>query len=158
MTTERWQYSGDVNLEHGGAFIDLSTWGDGYCSAVRMTDLDSGSGHTGAVLIEHVVINGTDDSERIRRAMRSCGGCEYHSRPPNMSPENYKQSIRRAIADALMFYGYTDPDDCWDGYRSHHTEILQLEADGPMRFYGWKADKRLHNTDLKDYVESVHLS
>ena len=148
-----------MNLEYGGAFIDLSTWDDGYCSAVRVTDLDSGCGFTGAVMIEHIVINGTDDKERIRHAMHSCGyGSDYNHRPDSVSPEEHKLNVRHAIADALMSYGYFDPDDSWDGYQSHHTEILQLEEDGPMKFDGWRADKRLHGTTLEEYVQSVHLN
>jgi len=158
-TAERWAYNGDVNLEYGGAFIDLSTWDDGYCSAVRVTDLDSACGFTGACMIEHIVILGTDNSKRIKDALRCIGGIE------SLGIRNWKftgasdvkQCIRHAIADALMCYGSFDPDDSWDSYQSFHTEIVQMEQDGPMVFDGWKADKRLHNTDLREYVESVHL-
>jgi hypothetical protein len=57
VSSSRFVFSGDVNLEHGGEFIDLSTWAYGYCSAVRITDLDSACGFTGAVMIEHLVID-----------------------------------------------------------------------------------------------------
>lgn len=151
-----YEYCGDVNLEHGGAYIDLSTWDDGYCSAVRVTDLDSACGFTGAVLIEHVVINGTTDSASIRQALRSCGydWSNWHRVPA----AERKRNLRHALADALMSYGFTDPDDSWDGYQSHHTEVVQLETDGPMSFDGWKADRRVTNTTLEAYVQSVHLS
>ncbi len=155
MTANKWVYCGDVNVEHGGAWIDLSTWDDGYCSAVRVTDLDSGCGFTGACLIEHVVILGMDDSKRIREALRCIGGPEalgarnWHATGRS---ETIKESLRHAIADALLSYGDYDPDD----YQA--PEVVQMEQDGPMCFDGWTANKRLHNTDLKDYVESVHLS
>jgi hypothetical protein len=149
MTTTYF-YTGDVSLEYGGAFIDLSTFDDGYCSAVRVTDLDSGCGFTGAVLIEHIVVNGTDDDKRISEALKCCG---YYG-----IDKLDDDTRKRVIAESLMQYGFTDPDDCWDGYRSHHSETLQLDPDGPMQFDGWKADKRLHGTELRDYVESVHLS
>src|SRR5262245_401697 len=68
-----WKFNGDVNLEYGGTFIDLDTFADGYCDAVVVTDLDSACGFTGAMLIEHVVINGTTDAKRISEAVRSCG-------------------------------------------------------------------------------------
>ncbi len=151
-------YSGDVNLEYGGAFIDLSTWDDGYCSAVRVTDLDSGCGFTGAVMIEHIVINGTTDSNRIRQALECIGGLSARNWHAIGRRETIKANLRHAIADALMSYGYTDPDDAWDGYDSFHTEIVQMEPDGPMRFNGWKADKRLRGGDLEGYVKAVHLS
>lgn len=156
--TKKWEYTGDASLEYGGTFIDLSTWNDGYCSAVRVTDLDSGFGFTGAALIEHVVINGTDNSERIHRAMQSCGyGADCHRRPSSVPPENHKHNLRLMVADALLSYGHYDPDDLWDGYRSHYSETVQLEPDGPMVFDGWKADKRLRGGDLRGYVEAVHL-
>ncbi len=155
-TESRWVFNGDVNLEYGGSFIDLSTWHWGYCSAVRVTDLDSGCGFTGAVMIEHVVINGTDDSKRIRQAMDSYGSY-YGNRHSSIDPTRHKENLRLVIAESLMSYGYSDQDDGWDGYGSHHTEILQLESDGPMVFDGWKADKRITNTTLEDYVRSVHL-
>lgn len=158
ITTEKWHYTGDVNLEHGGTFIDLSTWNDGYCSAVRVTDLDSGCGFAGAVLIEHIVINGTTDLARIRHAMQSCGyGADYHHRPPTISPEDHKRSIRLMIADALMSYGHYDHDDSWDGYGDGHSETLQLDPSGPMKYDGWRASKRLRGGDLRGYVEAVHL-
>jgi hypothetical protein len=151
MTRTHWHFCGDASLEYGGTFIDLSTWDDGYCSAVRVTDLDGGCGFTGAVLIEHVVINGTRDAKRIREALRSCG-CSARG----MS----KQQARHMIADALCSYGHTDPDEGWDGYgycSKSHTELVQCESDGPMCFDGWKADKRLRGTTLEAYVQSVHL-
>lgn len=153
-----WQFNGDVNLEHGGTFINLDTFGDGYCDAVVVTDLDSGCGFTGAVMVEHVVINGTDDAKRIREALRSCGyHMDFKAMRERMSPAEIKQCLRHMIADSLCSYGHKDPDDSWDGYCSHHTEILQLEADGPMKFDGWKADKRLRGTTLEAYVQSQHL-
>ena len=145
-----YEYNGDVNLEYGGSFIDLSTWEHGYCSAVRVTDLDSGCGFTGAVMIEHIVINGTTEPTRIRQALRCCG--------PDSFRGFSKEAARHAIAESLMSYGYSDPDDSWDNYQSFHREVLQLEPDGPMSFDGWKADKRLNGTTLEEYVQAVHLA
>jgi hypothetical protein len=151
-----YEYSGDVNLEYGGIFIDLSTWDDGYCDAVTVTDLGSACGFDGGVLIEHVTINSTDDSKRIKNALKSCGFF-YNIGEKADNPQRFKQYLRHRIAEALCSYGYRDPDDGWDGYRSHHTEIVQTEQDGPMKFDGWKADKRITNTTLEKYVKSVHL-
>jgi len=155
--TSRWHFSGDVNLTYGGAFVDLSTWSQGYCVAVRVTDLDSACGFRGAVLIEHVVINGTTDSKRIREALRCVGGLSARNWHAIGRRETIKENLRHAIADALMSYGYTDPDDSWDGYASFHTELVQMEPDGPMAFDGWRADRRIHNTTLEAYVKAVHL-
>lgn len=158
-----WTYSGDVNPEHGGIWIDLDSWDDGYCSAVKVTDLDSGCGFTGACLIEHIVILGVDSRERINAAISCCYGSAAALGARNWHATNdregaVKESLRLAIACALADYGSYDPDDAWDSYQSHHSEIVQMEQDGPMRFDGWKADKRLANTTLQEYVESVHLS
>lgn len=152
-----WHYCGDVSLKYGGAYIDLSTWNDGYCDAVRVTDLDSACGFTGAVLIEHMVINGTNNAERIRVALKCVGGLSARNWHATGRKETIKASLRHAIADALLCYGYADPDDSWDNYCSSYSEIIQLENDGPMVFDGWKADKRLRDADLEAYLESVHL-
>lgn len=156
----RWYYSGDGNLEYGGVFIDVSTWNDGYCDAVRVTDLDSGCGFTGAVLIEHITILvpnpssssmywADHDRGRMMSALRGCG--------PDNCRGMSKTTARCVIAEAMMGNGRYDPDDQWDGYRSSYSETVQCEADGPMAFDGWKAAKRLHNTSLEEYVKSVHL-
>ena len=142
MNATEWIYSGDVNCERGGAWFDLSNWKCGYVSAVRVTDLDGAVGFTGAVLIEHVVINGVTDAARIRNALRSCG-CSARGMT--------KEQTRLMIADALASYGHTDPDGCED-------ETVQTDPSAPMSFDGWRATKRLHNTTVRDYVESVHLS
>lgn len=144
-TGEKWLYSGDTNLEYGGVFIDLSEWDYGYCPAVRVTDLDN-CGFRGAVIVEHIVILGIDDRDRIKKALKSCGIGKINGLS--------KQNLRLMIAEALMMYGFFDPDD--DGYTSIN-ETLQLESDGPMSFDGMKADKRLRGTTLEAYVRSVHL-
>jgi hypothetical protein len=145
-----WEYSGDVNLEYGGQFIDLSTWGDGYCSVVRVTDIDSGCGFRGAVMVEHGTIYGMDDPKRVRQALNSVGGISARDWRPTADKASVKHGLRMGIADAMLGWGFCDYDDC-------RTEIVQLDEDGPMAFDGWKADKRLHGTTLEEYVKAVHL-
>ena len=36
-----YKFIGDVNLEHGGIYINLSDWKEGYACAVEICDLDS---------------------------------------------------------------------------------------------------------------------
>lgn len=151
--TDRYHYSGDVNLEHGGAFIDLSTFAHGYCSAVIVTDLDSACGFAGAVMVEHVVINGTDNPERIRAALACQGGS--HARGARKGQWS-KEALRHMIAEALCAYGYRDPDDSWDGYASYHTEIILTDPTAPRTFEGWTADKVISG-NLAAYVRAVHL-
>lgn len=40
---KRWHYIGDVNLEHGGAFIQEGDWPD-YCNAVQVTPCSDAGG------------------------------------------------------------------------------------------------------------------
>lgn len=166
-----YEYSGDINLDYGGIFIDLDTFMDGYCTAVRVTDLDSGCGFAGAVMIEHIVINGTTDGKCIAESLRFCGPdiddtilttLEALPHDPlslgmlydHLQDKNYTiPEIQHLLAESLASYGHYDPDDSWDSYR----EIVQCEPDGPMTFYGWQVDKRLHNTTLEAYVHSQHL-
>lgn len=146
-----WEYNGDVSLEHGGTFFDLDDdWKYGYVSFVRVTDLDSACGFEGAILIEHGTANGTDDAERIRKALKSCGCSARTFNVGLKDAKKAKECIRHMIADALVSYGFCD----YDGVRQ---EVVQMLPDGPMKYDGWKADKRLHNTDLRAYVEAVHL-
>ena len=100
-------------------------------------------------MIEHVVINigvGKERTKRCKDALRF-SGCRLERR--QQTPEQFKGGLRHMIADALCSYGHRD--------QSHHTEIVQLEPDGPMKFDGWKADRRLTGTTLEAYVQSVHL-
>ena len=154
----RWLYSGDVNLEHGGVYIDISTWRWGYCAAVRVTDLASARGFDGAVLIERVTINGTDDSERIRRAVASCGDYARvaYQRPLRASPASIKNALRFMLAEALLLYGHFDPDD--GTYDLPASCTVQTTADGPMVFDGWRAAERLSpSEDLFTYVVENYL-
>jgi hypothetical protein len=145
----RWVYNGDVNLEHGGVFMDLSTWEWGYVDAIRVEDLGSACGFTGACLIERCVIHRLDDARDMRKALGSCGWfprtCRRH---PGQTPEQVKATARRVIAEAMLQYGFADCET---------IEVVQLESDGLMGYDGWAADKRLHNCDLMGYVKAVHL-
>lgn len=148
---DNYEYVGDVNLEYGGAFIDMSRWRDGYATCIRITDLDSACGFDGAVMIEHLVIIRPDDRGKLATVLLCCG----------VSPGDLlrldSDARRLAIAESCLGYGLYDPDDSWDGYRSYHTEIVQTQADGPMAFGGWKADKRVLLENLEGYVKAKHL-
>lgn len=144
----RWVYNGDVNLEYGGTFIDLSDWRHGYASFVKVTDLASACGFEGAILIEHGEACGLDDPERVRQAMRSCGCSARDFNVGLKDGAKAKQAIRHMIADAMISYGHCDYD---------RQEVVQMNDDSPMVYDGWKANKRLHNADLMGYVKAVHL-
>lgn len=142
-------YSGDVSLEYGGTFFNIndSDWGYGYCSAVRVTDLDSGCGYRGAVLVEKVVIMGMDDRKRKRQAIESSWGIKDFANQVRRNRESY----RPMLADALLSYGFYDPEE---DYVTPSSTVIQCEEEGPMVYDGWKADYRLpEGEDLKTHIE-----
>ena len=100
MQQTNWQFIGDVNLEYGGTFYDLSEWDNGYVNCVRVTDLDSACGFTGAVLIEKVVaiVNPDYFDESL-----SC--CGWTLADVDLETE----SGRLMMAEALVGYGHYDP-------------------------------------------------
>ena len=71
--TAKWEYTGDVNLEYGGTFyqIDPQEWEWGYCTAVRVTDIDSAIGFDGAVMVEHITV--LTDKAKWADALDCCG-------------------------------------------------------------------------------------
>ena len=141
------QYVGDVNIEYGGSYYDLSEWHYGYASVVRVTDLDSGCGFNGGVLVEHLVV--LLDKEYWKRALDCCG----LSVSDLLAMDS--DGRRLVLADCIMGYGHYDPDDGWDNYASHYSETLQTESDGPMCFDGWQADKRVLSENLDGYIKAV---
>jgi hypothetical protein len=159
---DRWSYLGDVDLSHGGVFIDISTWKWGYAEAVRVTDLDSACGFEGAMLIERVTINGLDDSERIRSAVAGCGSLDWYVRGGQCAdPAVLKNVLRLMIAEALLQYGHFDLDDGSYGPDDvPASETIQTDAnfETPMEFDGWLATKRLMPwEDIFTYVVNNHL-
>ena len=141
-----WAYTGDVgSLCYGGTFvrIDPQAWKWGYAEAVRVTDLDSACGFRGAVLIESVTVNGTDDKGRIQRAL-ACVGLTAR----DLLRMRDNTARRLAIADALLAYGYCDYE---------RSEVVQTEAGAPMADDGWRAEKFITSDDLRGYVEAEWL-
>lgn len=133
-------YTGDVNPEHGGAFFDaaeLETFTtDEYVSAIRVMDLDSGCGFTSAVLIERLTV--LYDPEQAKHAA-SCCGFEVEDDTPMLH-----------LADALLSYGYYDPDDY-----SRPRVVVVDDPEAPMEYDGWKADDR--TDDLLQYIDENFL-
>lgn len=166
---ERWAYNGDVSLESGGVFIDISTWDWEYAEAVRVEDLGSAIGFDGAVLIEHVTINCLKDAEKIRAAVAGCGDYRWclereqadGKRGRSGDPARTKNALRLMIAEALLQYGHYDPDDRTYGPDNvPASETIQTDSDtnAPMDFDGWRASKRLQPwEDIFTYVVENHL-
>ena len=108
------EYSGDMNVEHGGLFFDTENWqADGYATAIRITDLGSACGFEGAVLIECITVLKPSD---IGWASSFIGW--------------EGEADSRVEIDACMAYGHYDP--CED-YMGPSSEVVQTEPDdGPM--------------------------
>ena len=151
-STDQFNYCGDVNLEHGGMFFDLTNWPE-YVDVVRVTDIDSGCGFTGAVMIEHNTTFWFDQKDKVHTALQSIGMdlAEFRKMP--------LKAKKMCLCDAFIMYGYSDPDDSWDGYRTHYCTIIQMDEDEPLTFDGWTAERfEADEYDtLMDYVDRVHL-
>ena len=142
------EYVGDVNVEYGGTWYDMTTFDDGYVSCVRVTDLASAKGFDGAVMVEHLVV--PLDKSHWKSALDCCG-----MKPSDLLAMD-SDWRKVAICESLLSYGIYDPDDAWDGYRLGYLETLQTKVGGPMKFNGWKADKRVLSENLVGYLKNVH--
>lgn len=149
---KRWKYMGDVNLEYGGTFYDFSNWKYGYVDAIEVIDLDSACGFRGAVMVEPITINVERSPEQLKKALSGIGAAFVDNGDINDNGRIIRKgtaAFRFILAYACQSYGYKDCDP--------HT-CLQLEADGPMEFEGWRAEKRLRsNASLENYVRKHFL-
>ena len=136
----KYEYIGDINLEYGGLYVDLSDWENhGYANAVEICDLDGGCGFTGAVYIRALTLLKPKTPEMLNSVL-SCVGEENE----NPSPLD--------LAYASFSYGYYDADEYTP------METIQLEDDGDMTFDGWDADfKAPDDFNLREYVEKSYL-
>lgn len=74
-------WHGDMNPENGGAFLDLdemAKWKD-HCPCIQITDLDSGIGFRGAVMIEQGSVYTGDETKR--RGALECIGWDFKQQP-----------------------------------------------------------------------------
>lgn len=151
-STDQFNYTGDVNLEYGGMFFDLTNWPD-YVNVVRITDLDSGCGFDGAVMIEHNITFWFDQKDKVQTALDSMGVdlAEFRKLP--------LKDKKMCLCEAFIGYGYSDPDDSWDGYRMPNCTILQMDEDEELTFEGWTAERFEADEyeTLMDYIDRVHL-
>ena len=149
----RWIYQGDINLEYGGIFFDLSDWKHGYVNAVEVTDLASACGFEGALLIESKSIKGTDDNERVSKAL-DCIGAKFVDRDGgdiDMGDGHVlrkgSQGFKLCVAYSLNAYGYADVD---------RSETVQPNRDCKTQFDGWSAE-RIRSNGLRAYVRKEFL-
>ena len=105
-------YLGDVNIEYGGAFFDMSDLEYGYVECLRIVDLDSACGLDESVLVERVTII-MDDPKATAAALAFCG-----QDLDSVDPE-YRDLVR---AECLLSYGHYDVVSDMSGT---HRWILQ---------------------------------
>lgn len=168
----RWHYSGDVNIEHGGMFYNLSTFGEGYVSVVRCQPCTDAGGPDNCFWVEQLTANvcntdmpfaGVGDTVRARRAHRA-----LHSHGGGGAERNTQR-----IEEALITCGWDLLLDEWDkltvarcrhaiveacvGYGLYDQESSEMVSLGkPKTSYRegeWYPDKVLRaNASLRNYV------
>lgn len=119
-------YSGDVNPEYGGMFVDLSTWTRGFVGLTRLTDM-SNAECDGIVAVEQGYLN-IPKPTTILSALNSSGGIRGKT----------SKDRQLSIVDALVFYMGFDVD---------RTLYIQTDQDQPMNVNGLKADIRLSDRE-----------
>ncbi len=147
-----WHYTGDVNPQYGGIWIDLTDFAHGDTRAVRCIDLESATGFTGAVLIERGTIQSTAFLERIRQSLEDTRGEDARAilmRLRLLGSAELCDSDKLRICAALADYG------CFEQYQALYDEddnarAVQLDPDGPLMYDGWSAG--FLDEDLSTYI------
>lgn len=131
--TRRWRYQGDINIEHGGTFIDFREWKHGYVDCVEVTDLDSACGARGMILVESRSII-VDCPDTWQSALGVIGAKLLPS-----GIEDNGQFLKRGtlayrwrLAYALNAYGR---------YDSERSEVLQPDYGESVDFESWHATR-----------------
>lgn len=133
----KYHYTGDVNLECGGSFFDLSTFADDYVEVIQVTDLGSAIGYDDAYLIERGSLY-LGNPAHIKAALDSCG---WINGDLDLATDDGKLMLCEAVL------GYMSADNYY-----RETVVIGRDAD-MMHREGWKADKRLRaGTNLRNYV------
>lgn len=126
---ENYIYTGDMDIEHGGMWLDVSAIDDGYVACIRVTPLGSAAGYDGAYLIENGSIFIPDDKEKLQ-SIYDCWG--------NVP----KDAIE--LAQACEAYHGIEVDS-WNG------TIVVRESNAAESFDSWEANEVL-DTSLADYL------
>jgi len=145
-----YDYVGDINLEYGGMYIDLDGFNDGYADVIRITDLDSAMVWKGAILIESLTTDCSNDN-KIKDSLKCCGLSDTKC-------DKRTKTGKLMIVESLIHYGHYDSNSI--DYISPQKEILILTDDAEIEFDDWKADRRLSQTgfdSLESYIEAKWL-
>jgi hypothetical protein len=147
MTTYT-HYPGDLNVEYGGTFFNLEDWEYGYVSALRVTDLSSGCGFDGAVLVEELSII-IDDKEIVERALECCGTSREEIE--KIDDEDYR---KLHIAESVLNYGNYDPAN---SYYEPEYLVVQCDPEGSCKYDGWTANIKLEEgCSLSDWLHDTY--
>lgn len=126
------QYSGDVNPEYGGLFVDVSTWSQGWVGLTQITDLSNCNADwivqvdQGSLSIPRI--------ETIRDAIK-CSGRVFGQT---------SKDRQMSIVESLVWYM---------GFDVSRTIRIQTNQDSPMTINGIKADIRLSDREsLLDWL------
>lgn len=105
-----WYYQGDINIEHGGYFANLSTWSWGYVDVIRVTPCSDADGPDNEFWIEVVNVNLPGTKAAIKGILFNTFGQaavdEYRASKPR---------VRKAmLVDACLSYGKYDVEETFN--------------------------------------------
>ena len=139
-------YSGDVSIEHGGFFYDLSSWDCGYVSATRVTPCSDAGGPDNQFWVENLTVN-LREGAALDDVLQCCG----------MTRETLPKGAarRHAIVECHIAYG---------AYDVEQNEVVQVGAKpdpisaGRPGFDPVRVNVVLRaNASLRKYVRRVHI-
>lgn len=135
-------YHGDVNIQHGGMFLDLDTFkemGD-YVPVVKVTNMDSACGLIDCVMIEIGSIYIPDDPEKRQSALSVCGW------------ENEKKVTPLMLISSFDAYHGIDLDYCIGSI------LLQTVLDEDVEPEEWDTEFHESGMSLKDFIEDKYVN
>ena len=139
-----WHYTGDLNIEHGGAFYSLENWDWGYAEYVRCTPCSDAGAADNCYWVDKGTVNFNFDKpewveDKFKSALDCCGMIIEEWR-------NLSEAAQHHTAfECLLSYGAYEKED----------EIL---VELGQYWYGEKiagAKKLRGNTDLRKYVRRI---
>jgi hypothetical protein len=135
----KWHYSGDMVLDNGGFFYDLSDFQYGYANAVKITPCSDAGGQDNAWWIEVGTINLPDDKRRDE-ALRS-----YGVDGVTIDPEDLPHVMIQACEAYL-------------GLECEHGGVVQIGPDDPYCREVIPPNQKLRaGTDLEKWVRRHYL-
>lgn len=135
-------YSGDASVEYGGLFYNTEHWESyGYADALAITDMDSGCGFAGGLLVERITILRREGDD-MKSALECCGWIDTDE----------EITVHHEI-DACKIYGYYEPAITFpDG----HALVITTDPES-RESDGWKAEAYISAEDLLGYIHAKHM-